>query len=406
MSEHDSTSSNADLIDADEQSSTDEVFSTPKNHQTWSQIWERLLRLGLGETVLRVGTGAASIILILLVIWVMRNFYLEGQITRASDAAIAAPLATQTPTVPAPKLSMSVPVKLTTGITRLAQLHTLLPARPRYEIQKYTVVEGDTIIGIAEKFGLKPQTILLGNFYILADDPHKLYPGQELNILPANGLLYDWHAGDGLNGVAEFFKVTPEDIIDWPGNNLDRETLGDWSDPNIEVGTLLFVPGGQREFVSFSAPRITRDNPSVARLMGPGHCGSVYDGPRGSGAFIWPSTEKWISGYDWSPETNHRGIDIAGRMGNPIYAADTGVVVYAGWNNFGYGNVVVIDHGNGWQTLYAHMETLAVGCGSYVYAGDYIAGMGSTGNSSGPHLHFEMMHDAYGKVNPNLYLTK
>jgi murein DD-endopeptidase MepM/ murein hydrolase activator NlpD len=93
-------------------------------------------------------------------------------------------------------------------------------------------------------------------------------------------------------------------------------------------------------------------------------------------------------------------------MGNPIYAADTGVVVYAGWNNFGYGNVVVIDHGNGWQTLYAHMETLAVGCGSYVYAGDYIAGMGSTGNSSGPHLHFEMMHDAYGKVNPNLYLTK
>jgi murein DD-endopeptidase MepM/ murein hydrolase activator NlpD len=406
MPENDSTSSNEVLIDADEQSSTEAVFSSPKKHQTLSQIWESLLRLGLGETVLRIGTGAASIVLVLLVIWVMSNFYLEGQITRASDAAIAAPLATGTPTVQPPLLQLPEPAQYISGITRLAQLYTILPARPRFEIQKYTVVEGDTIIGIAEKFGLKPQTILLGNYYILADDPHKLYPDQELNILPADGLLYDWHAGDGLNGVAEFFKVAPEDIVNWPGNNLNPDTLGDWSNPNIEVGTLLFVPGGQREFVSFAAPRITRENPSVAKLMGPGACGAVYDGPRGSGFFIWPSVEKYLSGYDWSPETNHRGIDIAGRMGNAIYAADTGVVVYAGWNNFGYGNVVVIDHGNGWQTLYAHLDTLSVGCGSYVYAGDFIAGMGSTGRSSGPHLHFEMMHDAYGKVNPWDYLSR
>jgi LysM repeat protein len=406
MSEHDSTSSTTDLVDADEQSSTDEVFSSSKKHQTWSQIWESLLRLGLGETVLRVGTGAVSIVLVLLVIWVMSNFYLEGTITRASDAAIAAPLATNTPSIPQPSLNIPAPAQYVTGITRLAQLHTILPARPRFEIQKYTVVEGDTIIGIAEKFGLKPATILLGNYYILADDPHKLYPGQELNILPADGLLYDWHAGDGLNGVAEFFEVEAEDIVNWPGNNLNPETLGDWTNPNIEVGTMLFVPGGTREFVSFAAPRITRDNPSVAKLMGPGACGAIYDGPRGSGAFVWPSVEKYLSGYDYSPETNHRGIDIAGRMGNAIYAADTGVVVYAGWNNFGYGNVVVIDHGNGWQTLYAHLDTYTVACGSYVYGGDYIAGMGSTGRSSGPHLHFEMMHDAYGKVNPWDYLSR
>jgi hypothetical protein len=135
MPENDSTSSNEVLIDADEQSSTEAVFSSPKKHQTWSQIWESLLRLGLGETVLRIGTGAASIVLVLLVIWVMSNFYLEGQITRASDAAIAAPLATGTPTVQPPLLQLPEPAQYISGITRLAQLYTILPARPRFEIQ-------------------------------------------------------------------------------------------------------------------------------------------------------------------------------------------------------------------------------------------------------------------------------
>jgi hypothetical protein len=130
MSLQDSTSSNADLIDADDQSSTDEVFSPSKKHQTWSQIWENLLRLGLGETVLRIGTATASILLVLLVVWVMNNFYLEGQIIRASDAAIAAPLATETPPISRPLLQLPQPVKFVTGITRLAQLHTTLPAAP------------------------------------------------------------------------------------------------------------------------------------------------------------------------------------------------------------------------------------------------------------------------------------
>jgi murein DD-endopeptidase MepM/ murein hydrolase activator NlpD len=75
-------------------------------------------------------------------------------------------------------------------------------------------------------------------------------------------------------------------------------------------------------------------------------------------------------------------------------------VVYAGWNNFGYGNIVVIDHGNGWQTLSAHLASIAVACGQSVFQGSTIGAMGSTGKSSGPHLHYEMMHDEYGKVNP------
>ena len=83
-----------------------------------------------------------------------------------------------------------------------------------------------------------------------------------------------------------------------------------------------------------------------------------------------------------------------------MWASDSGVVVYAGWNNFGYGNMVVIDHGNGWQTAYAHMQVITVGCGQSVFQGTQIGTIGSTGKSSGPHIHYEMLHNNYGKVNP------
>jgi murein DD-endopeptidase MepM/ murein hydrolase activator NlpD len=163
---------------------------------------------------------------------------------------------------------------------------------------------------------------------------------------------------------------------------------------------MLVVPGGHRAFVTWSAPRITRDNPGVAKLLGPGSCGTIMDGAVGTGSFVWPANNHWLSGYDFSPSTNHYGIDIAGGLGDAIYASDNGVVVYSGWNNWGYGYVVVIDHGGGWQTLYAHMSSISVGCGQSVYQGGVIGAFGSTGNSSGPHLHFEMLSESYGKVNP------
>ncbi len=374
----------------------------PAATRGWGQMWERLVRLGLGEIALRVGTGLVSIVLIFIVLWVMGSFYLKGPVDdqRSAGAAMAAAPPTPTPTVAPPALSAPpVEMAFTQGITRLAQMHTTLPSRPRFEISTYTVETGDTIMGIAEKFNLRPQTILWGNYYTLADDPHKLRPGQVLNILPVDGVYYQWSDGDGLNGVATFFGVKPEDIINFQGNHLDAKALGDWSKPNIAKGTWLIVPGGEREFVSWSAPRISRTDPAVAKIMGPGYCGQVMDGLVGGGTYVWPTIEHYLSGFDYSPETNHYGLDIAGNLGNAIYAADSGVVVYAGWNDWGYGNVVVIDHGNGWQTLYAHLSSYTVGCGTSVTQGQLIAGMGSTGNSSGPHLHFEMRNDAY-KANP------
>ena len=400
MNDMDTPSSPRQDYDGDAPTGPETAESPQRSKMNWAQIWESLLRVGLGETALRFGTALSSIVLVLLVIWVMSTFYLRGEFNTASEVAIAAPQAAPTALLKQPTLQPMRSGAFDGGIARLRELHTSLPVQPRGELTTYIVQKGDTIFGIAEKFNLKPETILWGNYYTLVDDPHRLQPGQELVILPVDGVYYRWNAGDGLNAVARFYGVTPEDIIQWPGNRLNPDTLGDWASPNIEPGTFLVVPNGRREFVTWSAPRITRQNPGVAKIFGPGACGTITDGPVGTGTFVWPSVERYLSGFDYSPETNHRGIDVAGKMGNAIFAADSGVVVYAGWNDWGYGNVVVIDHGNGWQTLYAHLSTLNVACGSYVYQGDAIAGMGSTGNSSGPHLHFEMLSDEYGKVNP------
>jgi hypothetical protein len=377
----------------------------PTKENRFSLIWERLSHAGLGETVYRVGTAFLTIALILLAVVGMRMFYVRFQQTEVSlpnEAALAAEAPTPTPTaIPAimPVFTFDG-LANRHGIYRLALLHTTIPSRPRTEIITYTVQTDDTIFGIAEMFGLKPETILWGNYYTLTDDPHKLRPGVELNIMPVDGVYHRWSEGEGLNGVSHGLGVTPEVIINWPGNHLDPVTLGDYSHPNIEPGTMLLAPGGHRDFVTWSAPRISRSNPGVARVLGPGSCGTVVDGAVGTGSFVWPASIHRLSGYDYSPSTNHFGIDIAGTLGDPVYAADNGVIVYAGWNDWGYGNVVVIDHDGGWQTLYAHLSSFNVGCGQSVYQGDLIGAFGSTGNSSGPHLHFEMLSEGYGKVNP------
>jgi hypothetical protein len=375
-----------------------------KEPRNWKLIWERIVKVGLGDVILRVGTVLASIALVLLVVWVMGRFYLQGNISESQAAAANIVTPTATVSVMLPDFELLDPSISTVSLDRFTKIDTTLPDKPRYEIEKYTVVEGDTLFGIAEKYNLEPSTILWGNLYILGDDPHRLFPGLNLNILPQNGVLHVWSAGEGLNGVSRYYGVTPEDIINWPGNNLDAAEVGEFAAPNIEPGTELFVPNGKRDFITWSAPRITRSNPAVAKNIGPGACGVITDGAVGIGTFIWPAPQRFISGYDYSPATNHFAIDIGGHLGDTLYASDNGVIVYSGWNDYGYGYMVVIDHGGGWQTLYAHMSAIYFGCGASVFQGDVIGLMGSTGNSSGPHLHFEMRHDEYGRVDPKLFL--
>jgi murein DD-endopeptidase MepM/ murein hydrolase activator NlpD len=115
-----------------------------------------------------------------------------------------------------------------------------------------------------------------------------------------------------------------------------------------------------------------------------------------------PTASNWIVGNNYS--AYHHGIDLYITLGEPIRAADRGVVVYSGWNTWGYGNLIVVDHGNGWQTVYAHLNAVQVGCGGIVNRGETVGYGGSTGNSTGPHLHFEMVYNG-ARVDPHGYYS-
>ena len=374
----------------------------PKNDDNSSGVFSRLMDtlvgMGLGETMLRAGTTILSVILLGAVVWLLRLFYLQQP--EAVNVANALQTGPTTPVAGINNVPQQEAGNAFGGIPRLAQVHTTIPSRPRDEVVKYTVQEGDTVFGIAEKFGLEPETVLWGNYYTLLDDPHQLQAGQELNILPVNGTYHEWQQGEGLNGISSYYGVTPEDIINYPANNLDIATIGDFSNPNITPGTWLIVPNGRREFVSWSAPLgVTRENPAYARVLGPGACDAISGGAVGYGTFIWPSNKHYLSGFDYTPNANHWGIDIAGNEGEAVYATDAGVIVYAGWNNYGYGNMILVDHGGGFQSLYGHLSGLNVVCGQSVGQGDVIGAIGTTGRSSGAHLHFEIMTSSY-KANP------
>jgi len=354
------------------------------------RLVDTLVGIGLGESLLRTGTTLLSIALLVVVVWLLRIFYTQRGTESAQTSENIVEIVPTLPTEGAGNFQ-TVSVNIFDGIPRLAQVHTTIPSRPREKVEKYTVAEGDTIFGIAEKFGLKPETILWGNYYVLLDDPHALKPGQELNILPVNGTYHEWQQGEGLNAISNYYGVTPEDIINYPANNLDPAAIGDFANPNIAPGTWLVVPNGKREFVSWSAPLgVTRENPASARVLGPGACDPITGGAIGYGTFIWPANKHYLSGFDYTPGANHWGIDLAGNEGEAVYATDAGVIVYAGWNNYGYGNMIMIDHGSGFQSLYGHLSAINVQCGQSVGQGDVIGAIGSTGRSTGAHLHFEI----------------
>jgi hypothetical protein len=278
------------------------------------------------------------------------------------------------------------------AISRHTNLHTVIPDRPRQEPLDYTVVQGDSVFGIANNFELEPESVLWANYVVLNDNPDQLSLDMELKIPPADGVLYEWQEGDTLQGVADRFEAKVEDIVGWSGNKLDL------TNPVVEEGTFLMVPGGHREFKQWIVPTIPRGRAGVSSsLYGAGTCTGGYEGAYGSGGFIWPADNHYLSGNDyWS---GHLAIDIAAGTGARVYAADSGVVVFAGSALGGYGNMVMIDHGNGYQTLYAHLSSVGVSCGQSVLQGNYIGTAGNSGFSTGPHLHFEVRYLG-GFINP------
>ncbi len=333
----------------------------------------------------------------------------KTQVNTGSQATI--PVPTAGPDEGPPDIALPDQTSGTTGysgIERELQLITTIPERPRYEPVKYRVSVGDAMFSIAKEFNVKPETILYSNGDVLEDNPHNLRPGMELLIPPVDGLYYEWQAGDTVETVATEFeadlnadeRINQEDvelladaILSFPGNDIDL------TDPVIEPGTIVMVPGGQRELVDWTKfiPTIGRSNTGSTGTsdFGGNACGG---GPVGSG-FVWPTQGAHsISGNGYGP--GHLGIDISGNTGDPVIASSSGVVTMAqGGYNYGYGNVVQIDHGNGYVTVYAHLDTIGVSPCASVFAGQFIGTIGTTGNSFGSHLHFEV-REGGANINP------
>ena len=274
------------------------------------------------------------------------------------------------------------------SIERDILLKTNAPAdKPRYEPVEYRVVRGDSMFAIAESYKLTPETVLWANYDVLQDDPHSLQPGQVLTIPPTDGIYYQWKENDTLDIVANEFNTEIDNILNYPGNDIDL------TNPKVESGSWVMIPGGQREFVQWLVPTIASGASGTSSTNQ-----NACPGGAIGGGFVWPVDSQSLSGNDyWS---GHLALDLAAGEGAPIYAASSGVVTMAqGGYNYGYGNVVQIDHGNGYSTVYAHLSAYFVSvCGS-VSAGQQIATAGNTGNSQGAHLHFEVRQNG-GFISP------
>ncbi len=243
----------------------------------------------------------------------------------------------------------------------------VLSAKPRLGIITYTVQPGDTVFGIADKFNISPDTVL-GSNDALEDDPHRLQIGQKIVVLPVSGVYHTVRSGDTIAGIAKKYKVESQAILSYKDNGLAENA-------SLAVGQKLVIPGGVKPYV----PKKVYTTFTSSQPKGGGAVNATN-------SFGWPVTGYISQGY-WN---RHRAIDIAAPKGTPIYAADAGYVAMAGWSNVGYGYMLVIDHGNGYQTLYAHLSRYEPDAGDPIAKGEMIGRVGSTGWSTGPHLHFEI----------------
>lgn len=265
---------------------------------------------------------------------------------------------------------------------------TIIPDRPRSEVIQYEVQTGDTIFRIAERFGLTPESIAWANDRSLIGG---LRVGRRINIMPVDGVYHTVLAEQSIQSIADRYGVDPYAIIDSEYNNLFGTSPSD----TLQSGAMVVVPGGVAEQIVWN-PVVEREGADESGAGGtiafspgdPGSCGAVSN-PGGTGGWTRP-----LSGYTWTQGYSgvHTGVDLAAAEGTPVVAALGGTVIFAGWNNFGYGNLVVLAHGP-FTTIYGHLSSINVGCRQVVGAGQLIGGVGSTGQSSGNHLHFEIRYN-------------
>jgi len=261
-------------------------------------------------------------------------------------------------------------------------LTTIVPQdRVRDKVIEYQVQGGDTVSGIADKFGVSVDTIRWENNL---PSINAIKPGQTLRILPVTGVKHKVARGETVYSIAKKYSANAQAMVDFPFNTFaDNETFA------LAVGQEIIVPDGEK-------PNQVLWSPSTAIARRTPDAGAVS----ATGQFAWPIGGVITQRFAWY----HRAIDVAAPHGTPILAADSGRVIVAGYpDRGGYGNRVMLDHGNGYVTMYAHLSRVDVTVGQSVRRGDIVGLEGSTGRSTGPHLHFEVRKNGVF-MNPLEYL--
>jgi len=255
-------------------------------------------------------------------------------------------------------------------------IDTQISSKVRDSIIDYEVATGDTIKSIALKFDVSVDTIRWQNN--LTND--KIKVGQILKILPVTGIAHKVQKGDTVYSISKKYDSDAQAIVDFPFNSFSNDETFE-----LAIGQIIIVPDGVMPQPTVT-PRIRQTTPNAGTVVA-------------SGQFVWPTAGTITQRFSWY----HPGLDIANRGLPGVVAADAGQVIYAGWDGTGYGNMVLIDHGNGFKTRYGHLSQISVISGQSVGRGSTVGKMGSTGHSTGPHTHFEIYLNG-GRVNPLNYL--
>ncbi|MFC1612515.1 peptidoglycan DD-metalloendopeptidase family protein [Patescibacteria group bacterium] len=242
----------------------------------------------------------------------------------------------------------------------------------RTSTEYYVVQKGDTLGGIAQEFGISLNTLLWAN---QLTSRSYIRPGDKLTILPISGVAHTVKKNETLAGIVKKYSADQEKVMEF--NHLaDAKSL--------QIGQVLVIPDGR---IIYVAP---------VRTYSSGYSGKSY---ASSGKLQWPAPSKRITQYyNW----RHPAIDIGLKSGSRIIACEDGKIMYSGWGR-GYGYEILIDHGNGIKTRYAHNSRLYVKAGQIVSRGETIALSGNTGWSTGPHLHLEVYVNGVRR-NPLLYI--
>ena len=258
-----------------------------------------------------------------------------------------------------------------------SSLSTIISAKPRDKVVDYEVLGGDTLESISKKFNVSIDSIKWASN--LKTDTIK--PAQLLKIPPVTGVVHKVVSGENVYSIAKKYTTDAQKIVNFPFNDFtDLDTFA------LTPGQTLFVPDGV----------VPAEQPKYAPQQ---FVAQIQAGVQGSSTFIWPTSGS-ISQY---PVWYHMAADIQNPSAPPVIASDTGTVTYAGCVGYGYGCHIIINHGNGFETLYAHLSSIGVAPGQVVSQGQQIGIMGSTGRSTGTHLHFEVINGGV-QQNPLNYL--